>query len=112
MAQTITVNSKGDIAPRRLRKAPNDVLVVYVDFGLFFGTATASTLTVTPDSGMTAGTTSVASNIATVPLSGGDDGHSYDVVVKLAGTNETKEVCFQVAVVDPASPDEDDYGMC
>lgn len=112
MAQTVVVNSRGDVSPFRLTKAPNDVQVIYVDFGLFFGSATASTLTVTPDSGLTVGSTSVASNIATVPVSGGDDGSIYNLAVKLAGTSETKEVVVQVAVRDPSTVlCEDDYGL-
>lgn len=108
---TCVVNSKGDVTPKRLRKAPNDVLVVYVDFGLFFGSAMASLVTVRPESGLTVGTTSVASNIATVPVSGGQDGSTYDLSVKLTAAGETKEVVIQVSVEDPPSPDGDDYGM-
>lgn len=111
MAVTLVVNSRGDLSPRIVTKAPNDTLLVYVDFGLFFGSATASTLTVTADSGLTVGTTSVSSNIATVPISGGDDGYTYDLTVKLAGTNETKEVTAQVRVYEPTGPDANDYGF-
>lgn len=112
MAQTVVVGSRGDVAPFRVTKAPSDVLVLKVDFGLFFGSATASTLTVTPDSGLTVGTTSVASNVATVPVSGGMDGMIYDLAVKLAGASETKEVVVQVAVRDPSTVlPQDDYGL-
>jgi hypothetical protein len=109
MAQTLTVNSKGELAVYRLNKAPADVMVVKVDFALYFGSETASTLTVTPDSGLTVGTTSVASNVATVPVSGGSDGCRYDVSVKLAGSTQTKEVVFRVGVSDPATPNPNDY---
>lgn len=112
MAQTIVVNSRGEVAPFRLTKAPSDVQVLKVDFGLFFGTETASTLTVTPDGGLTVGTTSVAGNIATVPVSGGSDGGLYNLKVKLAGSTQTKEVVVQVAVRDPSTVIlEDDYGL-
>lgn len=111
MAQTIVVNAKGEVSPTSLTKAVNDTVLVKVDFGLFFGSATASTLTVTADSGITVGTTSVASNIASVPLSGGADGGIYDVQVKLAGTDETKEAVFQLRVVDMTGYSPDDYGF-
>ena len=111
MAQTLVVNSAGLLPKTSIHKAPNDTIVVYVDFGLFFGSATASTLTVTADSGLTVGSTSVASNIATVPVSGGDSGYSYDVAVKLAGASETKEVKFLVKVFDPEHYSTDDYGF-
>jgi hypothetical protein len=112
VAQTITVTSKGDVFPTSLTKAPNDVLSIKVDFGMFFGSATASTLTVTPDSGLTVGSTSVAANVATVPVSGGDDGYAYDVRVKLAGATETKEIVFQMRVQDQLLVNEHDYGHC
>jgi hypothetical protein len=111
MAQTLVVNSAGMLPKVSVHKSPNDVIVVYVDFGLFFGSATASTLTVTGDTGITVGTTSVASNIATVPVSGGDSGYSYDVAVKLAGSSETKEIKFLVKVFDPEHYSPDDYGF-
>ena len=112
MAQTLTVTSKGDVFPTQLTKAPNDVLSIKVDFGMFFGSATASTLTVTPDSGITIGSTSVSANVATIPVSGGTDGDAYDVRVKLAGATETKEIVFQVRVQDHLLANEHDYGFC
>lgn len=111
MAQTITVNSRGDVTPTRLAKSPNDVLVLKFDFALFFESATASTLTVTADTGLTVGTTSVASNIATVPVSGGDNGSVYDLTVKLAGASEAKEVVVQIVVRDLTGAVDDDYGL-
>ena len=69
MAQTITVNSKGNLSHSLLRKAPNDVISVDVDYDLFFDTDTASTLTVTADNGITVDSSAVASNVVTVVLS-------------------------------------------
>jgi len=111
MSQTIAVTSRGAVFPSRVVKAPNDVIVLLFDFGLFFGSATASTLTVTPDSGLTVGATSVASNVATVPVSGGSTGNTYDLKVKLAGASETKEVIVQVAVREAEQACDDDYGL-
>ena len=109
MPQTCTVSSRGLLSQRRFRKAENDVLSIDVDFGLFFDTDTASTLTVTADSGLTVDSSSVATNIATIVISGGSDGHIYDLTVKLAGTTETKEVVIQVHVLDYDYPDVNDY---
>lgn len=115
MAETITVNSKGLLSHARLRKAENDVISVSVDYDLFFDTDTASTLTVTADSGLTVDSSSVSSNVVAIVLSGGSDGHTYDVTVKLAGTTETKEVVFQVKVQEMDAPAINDYwfrGLC
>ena len=111
MAQTISVSSRGYVSQSVVDKAPNDTVIIKVDFGLFFGAATASTLTVTPDSGLTVGTTSVASNVATIPVSGGTNCNIYDLSVKLAGASETKEVVIQVRVRDMTTLPVDDYGM-
>lgn len=109
MPETITVNSKGKLSGTRFRKAENDVIQIYVDYDLFFDTDTASTLTVTADSGITVDSSSVSSNIVNVVLSGGSNGYVYDVTVKLAGTTETKEIVFQVHVVDYDCPDTNDF---
>lgn len=109
MAQTIAVNSRGRISQKRIEKAENDAITVNVDFGLFFDTDTASTATVTADSGLTVGTPTVSTNVVTFLVSGGDDGYSYDVTVKLAGTTETKEIIFQVAVANYDYPADNDY---
>lgn len=98
--QTIIVSSKGKVSQTLVRKAVADVLSVGVNFSLFFGSDTASTLTVTADTGLTVDSSSVSSNVATIVLSGGTDGCTYDVRTKLAGTTETKEVIFQVEVID------------
>ena len=81
----------------------------YIDYDLFFDTDTASTLTVTPDSGLTVDSSSVSSNVVNIVLSGGSDGYIYDLTVKLAGTTETKEVVLQVHVLDYDYPDLNDY---
>lgn len=112
MSQTCTVNSRGKLSQTRFRKAENDVISLDVDFGLLFDTDTASTLTVTADSGLTVDSSAVASNVATIVLSGGDDGYVYDLTVKLAGTTETKEVVIQVAVADYDHPQFNDYWFC
>lgn len=115
MPQTITVNSKGRLSHTLLRKAPNDVMSVAVDYDLFFDTDTASTLSVTADSGITVDSSSVSSNIVTIVLSGGSDGYTYDITCKLKGTTETKEVIFQVQVREMDQPSINDYwyqGRC
>jgi len=84
-------------------------LQVKVDFSLFFGSDTASTLTVTADTGLTVDSSSVASNVATIVLSGGSDCSVYDLNVKLAGTTETKQVIFQVHVRDYDRDSTTDY---
>lgn len=109
MPQTIIINSKGMPSTTRLRKAESDVISLKYDFGLFFGSDTASTATVTADSGLTVGAPTVASNIVTFTLSGGDDGSTYDLTVKLQGTSETKEIITQVLVKDYDYPDTNDY---
>ena len=109
MAQTCTVNSRGKLSQTRFRKAENDVVSINVDFGLFFDTDTASTLTVTADPGITVDSSSVSSNVANMVLSGGSDGSIYDITLKLAGTTETKEVVIQVHVLDYDYPHVNDY---
>lgn len=112
MAQTFTVNSVGRLSPLGIQKAPNDIVSVAVDFGLFFGSGTGSTATVTADAGITAGSPTVSSNVVTFALSGGDAGYGYDVTCKLAGSSETKEVTFLARVFDPEHYATDDYGVC
>jgi len=115
MAQTVTVSSRGHLSTRRIAKSPDDVINVKVDFGLFFDTDTAATLTISADSGLTVDSSSVATNIVDVVLSGGDDGYTYDLDVTLAGTTETKKVTLQVAVADYDREQFNDYwyrGLC
>lgn len=109
MSQTISINSKGKPSETRIRKAENDVIQLKYDFGLFFDSDTASTATVTADSGLTAGSASVSSNIVTFTVSGGSTGYTYDLTVKLAGTTETKEVVTQIQVIDYDAPQNFDY---
>lgn len=109
MAQTVTVSSRGHLSTRRIAKSPDDVISVKVDFGLFFDADTASSLKVISDSGLTVDSSSVASNIVVVVLSGGDDGYTYDLEVTLAGTTETKKVTLQIAVADYDREHFNDY---
>jgi hypothetical protein len=110
MAQNITVNSRGEPSLYQMTKDKDDVLTLIYDFGLYFGSDTASTLTVTPDSGLTVDSSSVAANKATITLSGGSDSSVYDLKVKLAGTTETKQVVTQIMMVDGTKLTPD-YGL-
>ena len=80
-----------------------------MDFSLFFGSDTASTLTVAADTGLTVDSSSVASNVATIVLSGGSNGSVYDLFVTLAGTTETKQIVVQVRVRDYDVDDSKGY---
>lgn len=101
MPQRCVVSSGGDVHPKRIAKATNDRAELVVDFGAFFGSASASTITVSADDGITVVESSLAANIATVLLSGGEARLNYDVVVTAAGAVETKEVVVEVAVDGP-----------
>lgn len=105
----IVVNSKGRISRTGVEKSVADVLSVQIDYTLFFGSDTASTLTVTADDGLTVNSSSVIGNVVTAILSSGSDGCTYDVKVKLTGTTETKEVIFQVTTRDYDADNAKDY---
>lgn len=111
MAQTITVNSRGTPSLYGLHKGKSDVVTVIYDFGLYFGSDTASTLTIEADSGLTVDSSSLATNKATVKISGGSDGATYDLKVKVAGTTDTKEVITQIRVADYTLGYTPDYGL-
>jgi hypothetical protein len=100
MAQQITVNSRGMPSLAYLTKGEDDVTSIVYDFTLYFGSDTASTLAVEASSGLTVASSSVSGNKATVTISGGNSGATYDLKVKLTGTTETKEVITTIRVFD------------
>jgi hypothetical protein len=100
MPQQITVNSRGMPSLAYLTKGENDVTSIVYDFTLYFGADTASTLVVTADTGLTVESSAVSGNKATVTISGGSNGATYDLKVKLTGATETKEVITTVRVFD------------
>lgn len=111
MAQTITVNSRGTPSLYGLHKGKNDAVTVIYDFSLYFGSDTASALAIDADSGLTVVSSSLSANKATVKISGGSDGATYDLKVKATGATDTKEVTTQIRVADDTLCYTPDYGL-
>lgn len=111
MAQTITVNSRGTPSLYGMHKGKNDAITIVYDFGLYFGDGTASALSVNADSGLTVDSSSLSANKATVKISGGSDGSTYDLKVKAVGTTDTKEIITQIRVADDTLGFTPDYGL-
>lgn len=108
MSQTIVIDSRGVPSRYRVSKDEESTIQVKYDFGLFFGSDTAASVEVDADSNLGASAT-LSGNVATVTLSGGNGGSSYDLTVKVAGTSETLRVVSHVAVTDYDTWPVNDY---
>lgn len=97
MAQSVSVNSRGTPSKNWIGKAPEDILTVKFDFGLFFdGSATSHTSSVTGELGIES--SALLDNIVTVVISGGENGGTPSLVVSATDGTETKQVSLEIVV--------------
>ena len=97
MAQSVSVNSRGNPSKSWIAKAPDDIITVKFDFGLFFdGSATSHTSSVTGELGIES--SALLDNIVTVVISGGENGGTPSLVVSATDGTETKQVSLEIVV--------------
>lgn len=97
MAQSVSVNSRGTPSKNWIGKAPEDILTVKFDFGLFFdGAATSHTSSVTGELGIES--SALLDNIVTVVISGGENGGTPSLVVSATDGTDTKQVSLEIVV--------------
>lgn len=114
--QFVIVNSRGRITPNRIRKGENDDFTINFDFDLFFeddqdSVKTAESRT---NGNIVIASTTVIGNRVQVSITGGGRFESTDLIVKMTGANEVKEVSLYIDVSDLERTHPDltsDYGF-